>query len=368
MRQKTRMITVALAVFTAAALPVPNALANHDSSPNSGPDHAFGEDVSYPLVFPVAGSNTFGDHFWSSRGRGVHHAVDIMAAKMTPVVAAASGTVAWVGSRCCTLRIKHDDGWSSSYIHLNNDTPGTDDGRGQGIAPGIQRGSRVTAGQLIGWVGDSGNAESTAPHLHFELLDPHGVNVDPYLSLRAAETGGAPATCSQPTLGSIGTLTGGSGLIKVGARGAAVSQLQQFLNAVGHNVGSVDGIFGPKTLAGVRQFQTRQGLVADGVVGPQTRGAIHQVADALPSAGALDTGNRVLRPGDRGNDVKQLQQVLLMAGHDPGGVDGVLGPKTEAAVKAFQTKAGLIVDGKIGPKTRAQLAAALGLTGIKLCT
>jgi hypothetical protein len=159
---KHRLLTVTVATAMAMALTVPYALANHESSPKSGPDHARGEDVAYPLVFPVQGANTFGDHFWSPRGRGIHHAVDIMANKMTPIVAVASGTVQWVGSNCCTLRIKHDDGWSSSYIHLNNDSPGTDDGQGWGIAPGITKGTHVNAGQLIAYVGDSGNAEGTS--------------------------------------------------------------------------------------------------------------------------------------------------------------------------------------------------------------
>ena len=368
MRHTKRLITVTAAVVMVAALTTPGALANHDASPNTGPDHAFGEDVNYSLVFPVVGPNQFGDHFWSPRGSGVHHAVDIMADKMTPVVAAASGTVTWVGSRCCTLRIKHDDGWSSSYIHLNNDTPGTDDGQGWGIAPGIQRGTKVKAGQLIGWVGDSGNAEGTFSHLHFELIDPHSVNVDPYVSLKAADTGVAVAICKQPNVGSISALTGGSELLKSGARGLAVSQLQEFLSAIGHDVGTIDGIFGPKTRAGIRQFQERQGLSPDGVVGPKTRSAIHRVADALPAAAVLDRSGRILRPGARGTDVKQLQQILLMAGHDPGGADGVLGPKTQAAIEAFQAKAGLAVDGKIGPNTRAQLSAALGLAGLQLCS
>lgn len=146
----------------------------------------------YPLIFPVIGEVHIADNFGAPRGGHTHEGVDIMtringvAAKGHPVVAAASGVVDWIGATCCYLAIEHDDGWSSWYIHLNNDTPGTDDGQGWGIAPGIERGTRVEAGQLIGWGGDSGNAESVSPHLHFELRRPDGVAIDPYDSLLAA--------------------------------------------------------------------------------------------------------------------------------------------------------------------------------------
>ena len=173
-RMKKMLVALMSAVFAASGLP---ALA----------------DSPYPIVFPVAGENTYSDTFGDPRGAGrTHEGVDIMADKMTPVVAAASGTVGWMhdelGGDCCAMELVHDDGYKSVYIHLNNDTPGTDDGLGWGFAPGITTGTHVTAGQVIGYVGDSGNAEWTSPHLHFELRDPDGVAFDPYPSLLAAPT------------------------------------------------------------------------------------------------------------------------------------------------------------------------------------
>jgi hypothetical protein len=100
-------------------------------------------------------------------------------------VAAAAGVVSWVSDSCCHLAIDHGNGWSSWYIHLDNDTPGTDDGLGWGIAEGVGLGTPVGSGQLIGWVGDSGNAEGTAPHLHFELRY-FGTPVNSYPYLLAA--------------------------------------------------------------------------------------------------------------------------------------------------------------------------------------
>ena len=61
-----------------------------------------------------------------------------------------------------------------------------------------------------------------------------------------------------------------SGLIKVGSRGAQVSELQTCMNALGHSTGVVDGIFGTNTKAGVMSFQASKGVAADGVIGPVT--------------------------------------------------------------------------------------------------
>ncbi len=142
------------------------------------PDSVSMTPVEVPMVFPAVGRIGLSDTFLASRGGGTrrHLGQDLMAPKMTPLVAPFGGIV--------TLRIPSDpgghyylsikslEGWRASMLHVNNDTPGTDDGLGgtrYAFAPGIRDGVQVYPGQLVGWVGDSGNAESTGAHLHFEL-------------------------------------------------------------------------------------------------------------------------------------------------------------------------------------------------------
>ena len=85
----------------------------------------------------------------------------------------------------------HDaEGWEYHLYHLNNDTPGSDDGADDGswrFAAGIVPGAHVTAGQLIGWMGDSGNSEGSVPHAHVEIHRPDGTAINPYWSLRRAQ-------------------------------------------------------------------------------------------------------------------------------------------------------------------------------------
>jgi peptidoglycan hydrolase-like protein with peptidoglycan-binding domain len=66
----------------------------------------------------------------------------------------------------------------------------------------------------------------------------------------------------------------------------------------------------------------------------------------------------MLKTGSSGDDVTRLQKRLAASGFDPGGSDGVFGPKTEAALKAFQESAGITADGIAGPQTNAKLAEA----------
>lgn len=370
MRMRSMTVLVLLWVI-GIAMP---AAADH-AAPFDGPQHDYGEMVDYTLTFPVAGTNWYEDWFWASRGSGLHHAQDLMSPKMTPVVAAASGKVTWINwsqnpadlnpERCCSLVITHDDGWQSWYIHLNNDTPGTDDGLGWGIAPEVGLGTRVAAGDLIGWVGDSGNAENTGPHLHFELYDPDGVLVNPHDSLLAAE---GRAHCGITRVGDVASLLGVAGLIKTGATGEAVRQLQQFLDAFRHSPGPIDGIFGSLTLNAVRGFQSQSSLAADGIVGSLTRAEVAELVALARAASVLDPDGRNLRSGARGGDVAELQGLLKVVGLDPGPADGIFGSRTTAAVRAFQDANALFIDGVVGRSTRLRLAEVLRLGPLVSCS
>jgi len=151
-------------------------------------------DVVRKLVFPVVGPTYYYSGFGACRDNCTreHHGIDIMSWnwKGLAVVAAHDGVVSKVtydeGNAGCSVRIRSRDRWETRYYHLNNDLPGTDTIGAPCPAEGIEVGARVSAGQVIAWVGDSGNAEATPPHIHFELRTPRGHPVDPYKSLKKA--------------------------------------------------------------------------------------------------------------------------------------------------------------------------------------
>ncbi len=153
-----------------------------------------GKPASAPMIFPVLGSTQYHDDFGEPRGQGRHEGNDILAAKRSPAVAAEDGQVKfWTTSARagCMLYLYGASGTTYLYIHLNNDLTKGNDNQGRCVAgtsywPGLKDGAVVKAGQPIGLVGDSGDANGT-PHLHFEVHPRDGDATDPYPYLRGAQ-------------------------------------------------------------------------------------------------------------------------------------------------------------------------------------
>jgi len=178
--------------------------------------------VVKPIVFPVKGTVTYTDTFGACRDgcTRYHEGEDLMGKKMLPLVAAVDGVVYRLtfnntSTGGNSVVIKGADGWTYHYLHVNNDTPGTDDGkatRAQAFPDNIVLGASVVRGQVVGYLGDSGNAEDAGSHLHFEIREPAapgsytGVAINPYESLKAAERAAAvPARWYLKATASAGT-------------------------------------------------------------------------------------------------------------------------------------------------------------------
>ncbi|MDJ0768734.1 MAG: peptidoglycan-binding protein [Ilumatobacter sp.] len=144
--------------------------------------------------------------------------------------------------------------------------------------------------------------------------------------------------------------------LKAGSLGSSVKQLQSALMEAGVKVrGGADGIFGPATAQALREFQTSQGLEATGVVNADTIEALEN--PKAPVTSSTEAGGYAAY-GEKGQRVADLQSALVQAGVSVrGGVDGVFGAGTSAAVMDYQRQQGLKVTGKVNDST----AAALGL-------
>lgn len=235
----------------------------------------------------------------------------------------------------------------------------------------VKEGDRIQAGKILGEMGTTG--ASTGVHLHWEIwkgktngwsadgrgfVDPieftqalmNKQKVESVVDLptpdpEAVQKWDAPAKKPKYT----------EPLLR-GSRGESVAYLQKYLGI------TVDGIFGPQTHKAVLAFMNKHKdiIVKDGVVGPITWSKVPETLDApkpvvkpkpvakpkLPKKPALSGW---LRKGSKGDDVKWVQQYLGIT------ADGIFGPQTDKAIRAFQKKQGLKVDGIVGAMTYGKM-------------
>ncbi len=157
----------------------PAAAATPAASPTDGPMPFASPAVpSYPTpptathVFPVVGGATFSNDWGAPRPGGRHHqGIDLFATTGTPVVAISDGTLFKVGWNAVGgWRFWLRDRWGNEFYHAHLSA----------FAPAAKEGATVKAGTVIGFVGNTGDAKTTPPHLHFEIHPSGGDAIPPF--------------------------------------------------------------------------------------------------------------------------------------------------------------------------------------------
>ena len=136
--------------------------------------------AQYLKVFPVVGIYSYSNDFGAPRSQGSHQGNDIIAKTGTPLVACVDGTISRLSrteTRLGGIWIWITDARGNQYYYAHMDT----------IEPELRAGSRVTAGQVVGTMGMTGDARGTVPHLHFEIRPSGGGSINPYNELRAVD-------------------------------------------------------------------------------------------------------------------------------------------------------------------------------------
>ena len=262
------------------------------------------------LVFPVLGEASWQDDFGDPRGQGGHEGNDIMAPWRALALAAEAGTVKYhtTSSRAgCMLYLRGETGTEYLYIHLNNDLTDKNDNGGKCVAgiayaPGLKSGDKVAAGEPIGYVGDSGDADGLHPHLHFEVHPNGGGAINPFAHLRKARRllfSARPGTTFTLALtGKVATAAGEALQLNVDQvrqwpGGRKVKQAGQKIPVVVPATASIEGLV---DISGVSPYPTLELLTKGLPVTVWTEPATVTLAAQSGAKGALAATRVVVKP------------------------------------------------------------------------
>jgi hypothetical protein len=187
------LLLLGLSAGVAAAQPIEGGGSSNAKPapvPNPGTPGPKPASLKNRMIFPLVGQVQYQDDFGQPRPIGNEEGNDLMTPRHTPVVAPEAAKVKfWTDSGAgCMMYLYGKSGTTYVYLHMNNDLTkhGNDNkgkcGPGVSYAPGLKSGQRVAAGQLVGFSGDSGNANGI-PHLEYQMHPHDGRAVDPYKTL-----------------------------------------------------------------------------------------------------------------------------------------------------------------------------------------
>ncbi|MDP4020580.1 MAG: peptidoglycan DD-metalloendopeptidase family protein, partial [Candidatus Adlerbacteria bacterium] len=255
------------------------------------------EDLPIPVLVGVEVkdlSNNFGD----PRGGGsrTHEGLDMLALEGSPVASPTEAVVVRVGNGPDSglyVRTANPGDESFVYMHLSK------------IAEGLDEGDKVKRGEIIGFVGNTGNASGGPAHLHFEIRQDGAK--DPFSRLtevftaeereagltQALERGGDEDVLAALSAGEVATpvpqptaAVPARATVAYGYTNAEIVALQKFLIKAEAGVAARElaevgatGFFGPLTRAAVREYQREEGLKVTGIVDEETYKEVFAVED-----------------------------------------------------------------------------------------
>ncbi|MEG1890415.1 MAG: peptidoglycan-binding protein [Clostridia bacterium] len=160
----------------------------------------------------------------------------------------------------------------------------------------------------------------------------------------------------QVTLDPDNTPTPTALLLRAGSAGDEVKRLQQRLLDLGYYSGEVDGQYGQGTAEAIKRFQNQHNLLSDGIAGDNTRSILYgEKADPYIPTPTPSPMPEVVKKGDSGSAVRDVQQRLKELGYYTGSVDGDYGGGTQEAISLFQQQNSLSADGVAAKETLALL-------------
>ncbi|MDZ4226478.1 MAG: peptidoglycan-binding protein [Patescibacteria group bacterium] len=352
------------------------------------------EDLPIPVLVGVEVkdlSNNFGD----PRGGGsrTHEGLDMLALEGSPVASPTEAVVVRVGNGPDSglyVRTANPGDESFVYMHLSK------------IAEGLDEGDKVKRGEIIGFVGNTGNASGGPAHLHFEIRQDGAK--DPFSRLtevftaeereagltQALERGGDEDVLAALSAGEVATpvpqptaAVPARATVAYGYTNAEIVALQKFLIKAEAGVAARElaevgatGFFGPLTRAAVREYQREEGLKVTGIVDEETYKEVFAVEDKDEEVAGDETTlssfvfTRDLEVGVTGDDVRALQvflntNVYVLAETGPGSPGNetlMFGALTRAALARYQAANDISpAVGYFGPITRAYILKTASL-------